>query len=235
MAIKKKSLIDRIKTEALLENAELKDNNLYGHYISGADKAGQRGAEIIKNNDFQPFFHKHVAHLYDEPVSLKTFVNFDPDVIATAGWYTIKYVPAKSKYRVKNRPYQIGQDLVHFRVCVSGPKYWHVLCERIPELAWIQRWSYLTDDLFKIAAQHPGMSFYFTVDWVRYAKMIEEKAKAKGIDIDDSPFVTYMTTEEKLAELNSTYLLAPERGNAEYRETVDKVDSEFGQEEEVVI
>lgn len=228
MAIKKKRLIERIRQEALRENVALKGDKSNGHVL------GRKEVKNIENFDFQPFYHKHIVSLSENPVSIKTFVNFDPDVRTTGGWYSIKYIPFNSKWRVPSRPYVIGQDLVRLRVTVSGPKHWHCLCKQIPELGWLDRNGTLSDYMFGIAKAHPGMGFYFTVDWEKYDKMIRRKAKERNIDIDNHPFVTYMTTEDELAELNSTYLLAPERGREEYEDIVRESNDNYGKLEEDV-
>lgn len=218
MAIKKRTLIEKICDQAKMENSDLKGDKTRGHYI------GKEWAKIGENKDFQPFFHKHIVSLSENPVSLKNFVNFDPDVRSTGGFYNIKYVPENNKWRVKDKPYVIGQDLVRIRVTVSGPKHWHMLAKDIPELGWLDRNGTLTDYMFGIAKAHPGMNFYFSVDWPRYDKMIRKKAAEMNIDIDNAPFVTYMTTEDKLAELNTTYLLAPERTKEDYKEEIAAFD-----------
>lgn len=216
-----KSAIKTICDEALLENSELKQHGRYnGRYIGDTIEA-----RSIKNLDFQPTFRKHLVRLDDEPVSLHAFTNFDPAVCATAGWYNIIYVPKSSKRYVKGKPYIIGQDLVRLRVTVSGYSHWCCLAKRIPELGWIKRWCpQLQAKLFGLAKRHPGMNFYFSPDWITYADMIMDKAKKQGIDIDGAPFVTYMTTIEKLKKLNETYLLAPKKTKADYAETLENVD-----------
>lgn len=224
MGIRKRTLIQKIQEQALLENRDLKGDNSRGHYI------GKEWAKISENRSFQPLFHKHVIDLSERPISLLKMANFDPNIRSTGGFYTIKYIPLNNKERIPNRPFRIGQDLVRGRVHVAGFIQWHIFSRTVPELKWLERNSTLTDELFRIAKCHPGMSFYFTVDWVKYDKMIREKAAAEGIEINNKSFVTYMTTEEELAKLNSTYLLAPERDMkkdyAEELATLDKVEME---------
>lgn len=221
MGITKRTLIQKICDQAKLENADLKGDRSNGHYI------GKEWAKISENRRFEPFFHKHVISLSERPVSLLKMANFDPDIRCTGGFYTIKYLPANNKQRIPNRPYCIGQDIVRGRIFVSGPKHWHCLADRVPELNWLDRNGTLKDYMFYIAKCHPGMSFYFTVDWVKYDKMIRAKAEAEGIDIGNMPFVTYRTTEEKLAELNTTYLLPDQRDlRKEYKDTVEELSHE---------
>jgi hypothetical protein len=42
--------------------------------------------------------------------------------------------------------------------------------------------------MFDLAVKHPGMSFFFSVDWIRY----EDKllAQTKSISVQEKPFVT---------------------------------------------
>ena len=126
-------------------------------------------------------------------------------------------VPEHDKYYKGDRNhFMIGQDLIRWRVMVYGPKHWHRLASHVPELGWIDRNSTLTDDLFHVAAEHPGMNFYFTVDWVRYSNMIKKKAAEQGIDIDNHPFVVWAGTNKVKAEMNEKYKLAAKRNKSYY-------------------
>lgn len=153
--------------------------------------------------------YNYLVHIYDEPISLADFKQLKPEIRATKGYYTIQYIPSGSMHRNPKFPYLIGQDLVRIRVTVSGPKHWHAMCGRIPELAWIKRNSTMCDELFAIAKKHPGLVLRFGIDFPRYCTKIENRARELGIDIDNKPLVTYqwgrdsVPHEEETLTMNS--------------------------------
>lgn len=127
----------------------------------------------------------------------------------------------------------IGQDLIRWRVMVSGPAHWKKLSEKVPELGWIDRNSTLSKELFNLAAQHPGMNFYFTVDWVRYADMIRAKAEQYGMDIDNRPFVVWAGPNWQKEEMNEKYKLAEKRKKSYYiQEDIEAEKESKGEDKE---
>lgn len=90
MTNKDKNVAQIICEQAMRENTDLKrcGQKLNGQYIGNT-----REAKIVANMSTEAFFRKHVIHLYDEPVSFDTFVNFNPDVRSTGGYYTLCYCP----------------------------------------------------------------------------------------------------------------------------------------------
>lgn len=149
------------------------------------------------------------------------------NVRTTSGFFTITYNPEGSPKRVKDKPYTIGQDLIEGRICVSGPAHWNMLCKRIPDLAWIKKWSYFTNDFFAIAKKHPGISFGFNVRWAEYGNYIEKKAEEMGIDIDHKPYVVYITTAEKMKVLKEKYKMYPHPTKEDILPMLEEVDKEM--------
>lgn len=135
--------------------------------------------------------YTYLVDLYDQPITLADFRRLKPNIRSTHGFYTIQYIPAGSVKRNPKFPYLIGQDLVRIRVTVSGPKHWRALCSRIPELAWVDRNSTISPELFGIAKKHPGLVLRFGIDFVKYCDKITNRAKELGVDIDNKPLVTY--------------------------------------------
>lgn len=206
--------------EVICENAalELSEQERYSY------KEKKKG--LSEKTLMNPFFFKKVVSLLDEPISLEKFKNFDPNIRTTGGFYSIVYYPPVSAKYVKNKPYCIGQDLIHMRVSVSGVRHWHCLCSRIPELGWVERWSTLTDEMFALAKKHPGTTFGFTVKWIEYCNMIEKKAEEQGIDIDHKAFVVYAAKESVTKEINETHLMAPIKTKDDYKSVLDEIDKE---------
>ena len=179
-----------------------------------------------KNVPVSAFFKKVVA-LDEQPlvIDIKTGL-LSRSVRSTSGYFTLTYNPEGSPKYVKGKPYTFGQDLIACRICVSGPAHFKKLCTRIPELMWIKKWSFLNDGLWGLAKKHPGVSFGFNVDWVRYGTMIENKAEEMGIDIDHKPFLTYITSAEKMKELREKYQMLPPRTKEDIQSVLDEVDKE---------
>ena len=141
-----------------------------------------RDGEEIEVNECEPaspYAYKYFCRMDDLPVLWDQIQNLDPMLRATKGLYMIKYTPIHSKDYRRGRPFKIGQDLIRWDVRVSGPKEWHELCKKLIEFGWMERNSTLTDELFRIAKMHPGMTFWFSVDWVRYEKMLQAQSKEK--------------------------------------------------------
>lgn len=146
---------------------------------------------ITENAFISPSSYNYIVSIKDEPVCANNFINRDQNIRGTRGLYSIKYVPTTDNRYKEGLPYQIGQDLIRWRVFCSGYTMWKALAKRVPELGWIDRNSTLTHELFTIAKCHPGMTVWFTIDWVTYSQMINEKAREQNIDIDLKPFVAY--------------------------------------------
>ena len=152
---------------------------------------------IIENSLISPRAYNYIASCADEPVSAENFQNKDPNIFGTRGFYSIKYIPSTDIKYKEGLHFQIGQDLIHWRVLCSGYSMWKALAKTIPELGWIDRNSTLCPELFGIAQAHPGMPVWFTIDWVKYTQMINQKAEEKNIDIDHKPLVAYKCSQSE--------------------------------------
>ena len=170
--------------------------NKYGTGTVIDPKTGEV-VEVKPDSFVSPYAYKFVISITDKPVFFDQIKDLDPDLRVTKGMYMIKYVPRTSKDYKKGRPWKIGQDLLRWDIRVSGPKYWHEICRKVPELAWIERNSMLTDELFDLAARHPGMTFWFSVDWVKYVQKIEAQCGFKTL----TPLVSYKCSVEKFKNI----------------------------------
>jgi len=218
------NVIDQIVAEAKREDEELKRKKRFKNLEIKEDPEQE---EIIENMLVSPGAGNIIVDIRDIPVSFETFISFDPNVFMTNGCYSIRYVP-KTDYRsVPGKPFVIGQDMVRLRVTVSGPDHWHKLSERIPELGWIERNTYITRRLFGIAKKHPGISFFFTVKWEEYADRISWNARQNRLDIDNKPFVSYKCSQKNFANIYSKKQLAPKRTELDYAKEIWEVDQEF--------
>lgn len=119
-----------------------------------------------------PLAYKSIIHLQEKRVTYDMIQNLDPNLRVTKGMYMIKYIPKTDKRYKKGRPWMIGQDLIRMGIRVAGPRHFHYLCDRIPELNWLRHNTFYSDELFDIAAMQPGISFWFAIDWVGYAKKL---------------------------------------------------------------
>ena len=147
--------------------------------------------EITQKPFAAAYCYSYIVNIYDEPVSAESFHSFDPNVIMTRGLYTISYLPKSSPRRRPNFPYLIGQDLIRWRLIVSGPAHWKKVCERVPELAWLDR-NTDVEKLFRYAKMHPGLPIRFGINFDKYCRKIEQRAEELGIDIDHKPLVSYV-------------------------------------------
>lgn len=183
-----------------------------------------------KNVPVSAYFKKVVS--IDE---LPVVINLQTGLLSTnarvtSGYFTLTYYPSGSKKYVAGKPYVFGQDFIRGRFCVSGPRHFGALCDRIPEFRWIQKWSFFDDGLFAVAKKHPGVAFGFNVNWVAYANMIEKKAEEMGLDIDHKPYLVYITTAEKMKQLREKYKVLPPPTKDDYKEILDDIDSNIKEE-----
>lgn len=168
-----------------------------------------------------------VVSLREEPVVIDLNSGLLPtDIRTTNGFYTITYNPIGSPKYVKDKPYTFGQDMVRGRFCVSGVRHLRALSKRIPEFAFILKWSYFDEGLFAVAKKHPGIPFPFNFKWAEYGTMIEKKAEEKGIDIDHKPYLVYVAKKEVLAERDEKYKMYPNPNKEDYQTVLDEVDKE---------
>ena len=189
-------------------------------------QAARRHVNKPKDVPVTAFLNK-VVSIDGQPIVIDLSTGLLPmNVRTTSGFFTLTYNPEGSPKRVKDKPYTFGQDLIAARISVSGPRHLRALGDRIPEIGWILKWSFFTDDLFAIAKQHPGIAFGFNVNWPKYAAMIEAKAEQMGIDIDHKPFLTYITNAAKMRELREKYKMMPKPTKEDYQSVLDEVDKE---------
>lgn len=206
------------KTELSLYQEKKNRRKVNGNTSIKRDRNKQKDMPV------SAFFNKVVA-LSENPIVIVDKM-LPRDCRTTNGWYSITYNPEGSPKRVKDKPYTIGQDLVRGRFCVSSPAHFKKLCKRIPEFAFLLKWSYFDERLFALAKKHPGIAFPFNFKWAEYGAMIEEKAEKMGIDIDHKPFFAYITKKEKLDQLRAEYKMYPNPVKEDYQSVLDEVDKE---------
>lgn len=209
----KKNIIDTIVSQAKLEEADRQAQIGYSRMLEKREM--EKEGKIIPDALIAPSSYKVVVNINEIPVSFKTFTSYEKDVFVTKGSYMIMYFPKASRKSVPGKPYFIYQDLIHMRLCVSGPAHWRCLCRRIPELDWIRRNTNFTNDLFALAKRHPGIPFFFSIDYSKYAKKIMDQAEKEGIDIDNKPFVAYKCSEKDYQELYKDKFLHRQRTKTE--------------------
>lgn len=179
------NLVKVVGSQARTEHVQEMNGNPIRHiaesrytYLDGIANDGKGNeCEVNAGAFVSPYVYKFPVRLDDKPVDWDQILNLDPMLRMTKGFFMIKYTPKGSRDYKKGRPWKIGQDMLRWDIRVSGPREWHELCKRVPELAWIQRNSIMSDRYFDIAAKHPGMTFFFTVDWLRYIDKLNAQVK----------------------------------------------------------
>lgn len=217
--------VDKTVIKAALTEMKFPQNINTRTTVRGSStKKAERNKQ--KNVPVEAYFTK-VVRLSEEPIVIDLSNKILPqDCRTTNGWYSVTYNPEGSPKRVRGKPYTIGQDLVRGRFCVSGLKHLKALASRIPEFAFLLKWSYFDPGLFKLAKQHPGIAFCFNFKWCEYGSMIEKKAEEQGIDIDHKPFFAYITKKEKLDQLRKEYKIMPNPVKEDYIAVLDDLEKE---------
>lgn len=135
-----------------------------------------------------PKLYKYFFTLDGAPLRWSEMKNFSRKFACTKGHYTLKKLTPDDPRYNPHTPYQIGQDMVLMKLCVSGPKHWKKLASEVPEFSFIYNNSTMTKDWFKVADIFPGIAIPFSVDPVKFLKAEESKAK---------PFLEACTNEEE--------------------------------------
>ena len=169
----------------------------YAKYRNGKMYLDGEEIEVNAQSFASPLVYKFAIRLDEKPVFQDQVKNLDPMLRMTKGLVMIKYTPRGSKdYRV-GRPFKIGQDLIRWDIRVSGPREWEMLAQRVPELKWLMRNTTLNREMFSLAAQHPGMTFWCNVDWPKYAKKLQEQCP----EISERPFACHKTSLKDYKEI----------------------------------
>lgn len=185
------------------------------------------GTEISPLAFINPLSYKLVINLKDEIVTKEAMQSLDPNLRVTKGLFMIKYIPRTDRRRKKGRPFCIGQDLIRMGVYVSGIDHWNYLCDRIPELDWIRRNSIVNTDekmkrMMNLAVKHPGMAFWFSVDWIGYYDKLKTKLP-KGEDDIERPYAAWKCSAKEYKE-NYEGKEAVKRGVEDVRKILTEVD-----------
>ena len=109
---------------------------------------------------------------------------------------------------------------------------WRALANRILELGWIDRNSTLEPGLFGLAKSHPGMTIWFTIDWLKYADKIMEEAKQQNLDIDNKPLVAYKCSVEEYENNFKEKELADIKEYSDYASVYSQVRKEITEDGE---
>ena len=216
------NVVEQIKNQAALEVGLAEKRSR----INTVRRARERVGRNAKNMPVSAFYSK-VVRISELPIIIDPETGMlPPDTRTTRGFFTITYNPEGSPKRVAGKPYTFGQDFIQGRFCISGFKHLEALSKRIPDFAFILKWSNYKKGLFAMAKQHPGVPFPFNLNWADYGDFIEKKAEQMGIDIDHKPFFVYITKKEKLDELRKKYMMYPNPDREQYQSVLDEVDKE---------
>jgi len=156
---------------------------------------GEKIAELVLVEDRLTKCHQWrlCVSLQYKPITEYDYYNapkIRPDIRTTSGIYYIKYVPRCDRWRVLAFPYVFVNDITNKRIVVSGPEHLKALANEIPEIRFILDNSSYDDELFNIAAMHPGIKIPFCLDSINYCKKIIANACNDNIDINDRPLVS---------------------------------------------
>lgn len=93
----------------------------------------------------------------------------------------IAYRPRNDRPKYQGRPYVVvcSETLKNYD---SRFRDWADFCHRAesdPMLAFVKKWTQLSEELFEMAKTNSGIDFYFGVDWLRYRAYLAEKFEAQ--------------------------------------------------------
>lgn len=181
---------------------------------------------INENDLISPRAYNYIVDLRSKPVSVESFKNKDPNIRGTRGLYSIKFIPSTDFKYKEGLHFQIGQDLIRWKVLCSGYPMWKALAKRVPELGWLDKNTTLSPALFGIAQCHPGMTVWFTIDWEKYTDKVKEEAVQENIDIDKRPLVAYKCSVEEYEQSYKGKELADIKQYNDYASVYNEVRKE---------
>lgn len=228
----------KIEANHELSGSHTKKTASCSHRLGNNDnfsgKSKWDGSEVSPLAFISPLAYKLIVHLKDEVVTQEQIQGLDPNLRVTKGLYMIKYIPTTDKRRKKGRPFCIGQDLIRMGVYVAGVRHWNYMCDRIPELDWIRRNSTVNSDekmqgMMNLAVKHPGMTFWFSVDWLGYYDKLLAKA---GTDIEKPYGAWKCSAEEYNAKYKGKETI--KRTIADVRKVVQDIDKLEAVQEEMM-
>lgn len=187
---------------------------------------------VSENTLIQPGHYNHIIHLDEEYITPATFQACDPKVRATFGKYMLIYLLAQDRRAKNGKRFMVCQDLIRTNLLYKDINEFYQVAKCSPEVRWLSRNTTLTRELFLLAMRHPGMAFVFTIKHVEYANMLEEKAKAAGIDTyKNPPFVAIPCGYEKWEKEFKDLKMSPERTWRDYQKDLKDLKPE-GEEQD---
>lgn len=128
---------------------------------------GDRARES-SNNRITPPLVWRARFQIDGGLISQTSIGLDKDTIHTDGRFGIRYIPQR---RRKNpvRPFSIICDILDMNKSRYASYEDFVKdAEKRPEVAFLLKWSTISEELFKFAEEYKGVWFGFSIKYVEY-------------------------------------------------------------------
>lgn len=138
---------------------------------------------VIANPIISNHSARAIVNIQSQPLYKEDVYDCNPNLRLTNGVYYIRYQSKGSKFRNPKRPFLILNDLVQFRVAVSGPKHFYAMSTQVPEMDWLIRNTNYTTALFIVAKQHPGLNVPFCMDVMKILNRANRQAKESGKEL----------------------------------------------------
>lgn len=167
--------------------------------MSRISKILAQGA-IIENTLIVGNCARFLVKLDGSPIRRGDILDKNAQVRSTKGVYYIKYTPHKSYQRKELAPFVFVCDMLRFTIRITNAKMFARAASIFPEIKWVLKNTNYSPDIFKCAAQHPGMLFPFSVNWSTYCRSVTEQAGKEWNTKDYfdlyKPLVTFQTNPE---------------------------------------
>lgn len=113
--------------------------------------------------------------LDEKPLDASLTAHTDPAPTLRNLRMRIAYRPRNDRPKYQGRPFVVvcSETLKNYD---SRFRDWADFCHRAesdPMLAFVKKWTQLSERLFEIAKTNSGIDFYFSVDWERYQTHLE--------------------------------------------------------------
>lgn len=115
--------------------------------------------------------------LDEEPLDSSLTAKTDPAPTLRNMKMRIAYRPRNDRPKYQGRPFVVmcSEALKNYD---SRFRDWADFCHRAESdamLAFVKKWTQLSEELFEVAKANSGIDFYFSIDWVRYHTHLEKR------------------------------------------------------------
>lgn len=150
--------------------------------------------EVILSSSEKQLFRRILIDITEKPISDVTFDTFmyNENLRFTNGTYELIFRPiTKQKVNSWNKPFLIRSDIFKNTSKIRVPSYKALLniAEVNPEVAWLVKWTTISEEMFECAKIHRMMPLAFTMKYTDYCKFLKKQDKKAPMQLTKEEWV----------------------------------------------